>query len=189
MRALLTRMVSAGLVGALLFGLAMRQLIAPVSLDLPVSPDYRGDTVTAAAVSEDQAQNKAPTDFSEVVSRPLFTAGRKPPAPPPPPTVAENRALSAYSVVGIIVAPDRAVAVLRGPSGSSLHLRKGQVLEGWTLETIESNKLTFVSGDQRQEVTKSNKNQQQPQNGARTTGGMMQQRLRALPGIPGATTQ
>jgi hypothetical protein len=173
-----------------LMAIAAWQILAPVALDLPVLPDYGHETEAKSAPALPSMKNAGPADYSEVEKRPLFVAGRKPPAPPPSPkAVAQSQTLSAYSIIGIIAAPERAVAILHGPSGPPLHLRKGQVLEGWTLETIGPNRLTFVSGDERQELDlKSNKNQQ-GQGAHRTNMGKPTQRSGGIPGYPGVSAQ
>jgi len=189
MIALSRQSAAAGALCLILTGLTAWQALAPVSLDLPVLTGYQGETTTKPAATA-SAKSAATGDYSEVEKRPLFVAGRKPPAPPPSPAAAaQSQALSAYSVIGIIVAPERAVAILRGPSGAPIHLRKGQALEGWTLETIGLNKLVFTSGDQRQELDlKLNKNQQ-GQSPYRTNMGMSAPRSGTVPGYPGVSAQ
>ena len=176
--------------GVVLLLLVGWQALAPVSLDLPALPGYDSAGKTKASADTALPRTDLARDYTEVENRPLFVSGRKPPAAAASPVAAaQSQALNAYSIVGIITAPERAVAVLHGPSGAAIHLRKGQVLEGWTLETIGTNKLTFVSGDQRQELDiKSNKNQQ-GQGPIRTNMGMNPQRPGGIPGYPGAATQ
>src|SRR5205814_623203 len=104
---------AAGGLCMLLAAIAAWQALAPVSLDLPALPGHQAETKTKPAPAAASAKTTGAADYSEVEKRPLFVAGRKPPAPPPSPVAAaQNQALSAYSVIGIIVAPERAVAIL-----------------------------------------------------------------------------
>jgi hypothetical protein len=190
MIALSRQWVLAAILGAILAVLAAWQASAPVSLDLPILPTWDGAGKPKAPADTVRPTSGSPADYTEVENRPLFVSGRKPPAAAVSPvTTAQSQALNAYSIVGIISAPDRAVAVLHGPNGPAIHLRKGQAVEGWTLETIEKNRLIFVSGDQRQELdVKSNKNQQ-GQGPLRTNMGMTSQRPGGIPGYPGNPAQ
>jgi len=190
MIALSRQSAAAVALGLVLAALAAWQALAPVSLDLPALPGNQGEPKAKQSQVTPFAKNPASGDYSEVEKRPLFVAGRKPPPPPPSPVAAaQSQALSAYRIIGIIAAPERAVAILHGPSGPPIHLRKGQALEGWTLETIGTHKVVFVSGDQHQELDfKSNKNQQ-GQSPYRTNMGMSPPRSGAIPGYPGVSAQ
>jgi hypothetical protein len=190
MIALSRQWVSVTILGIILVLFLGWEALAPVSLDLPALPGYDDGSKAKPSADTAQPRNTLTGDYIEIENRPLFVSGRKPPAiAASPVAAAQSQALNAYSIVGIITAPDRAVAVLHGPSGPAIHLRKGQVLEGWTLETIGTNKLIFVSGDQRQELDiKSNKNQQ-GQGPIRTNMGMNPQRTGGIPGYPGAAAQ
>lgn len=182
--------VAAGGFCLILASVAVWQGLAPVSLDLPTLPANPGEAKAKPEPVAASAKSAATDDYSEVEKRPLFVAGRKPPAPVLSPVAAvQSQALSAYSIIGIIAAPERAVAILHGPSGPPIHLRKGQALEGWTLETIGTNKLIFVSGDQRQELDlKLNKNQQ-GQSPYKNNMGMSAPRQGAIPGYSGVSAQ
>jgi hypothetical protein len=169
--------------------LAAWQALAPVSLDLPSLPTYDGGNKVHVPNDTAQSGGGSLSKFNEIEDRPLFVFGRRPqvavPLKPPP----QTSALSAYTIVGIIAAPDRAVALLHAPSGATIHLRVGQILDGCTLETITPNKLIFASGDERQELDfKSNKTQP-GQSGSRTSSGMTQQRPRVPSGYPGVQAQ
>lgn len=123
----------------------------------PVSASISAET-PASATGHPQATAPAgpyslpPREtYTEIEQRPLFVSGRRPPAAAPS-QAAQSNGLDKYAILGIIAAPDRAEAVLKAPTGDTLHLRAGQALEGWTLETIQPRKLVFSSAGQRQEI-------------------------------------
>lgn len=93
-------------------------------------------------------------DFSIVADRPVLQPSRRPfvpavaaappqpaPAPPPPP------AIRAYTVVGVMMSGGRRLAWLKSPSGGSpARVAEGDVVQGWRVKHIESDRVTFEAG-------------------------------------------
>jgi hypothetical protein len=168
---------------AALAALAAWQGFAPVSLALPKLSPAAGSPAPVGAIQAANPQPLSRESYAEIAERPLFVPTRRPPAVAAP-TAAHSQTLDAYSIVGIVAAPDRAVALIHGPTASILHLRKGETLEGWTLETIEPNKLVFVSGEQHQTLEFKSNKAQQNQVGIRANTGVMLPTAAAPPSNP-----
>ena len=92
--------------------------------------------------------------------RPLFSASRRPPAapvepaapplvqapPPPPPAPPEQPSLT---LLGTIVSPGAAIAILReGGTQSVTRLRKGEAASGWLLQSVEPRSIVVDKGEQ-----------------------------------------
>ncbi len=86
--------------------------------------------------------------FSETLARPVFHASRKP-APKlvtatPEAAAAESPALK---LVGVVIGPEGRSALVRMPSAAELvEVSVGERIDGWRLETIESDRIMLKSG-------------------------------------------
>ncbi len=108
-----------------------------------------------AAVEADEAAPAlaiefAPADASrEVTERPLFFRSRRP-LPPEPPAVAEPRPEPqpplTFALVGTIVTGPTRVALVKPEKAASVELAVGQSLEGWTLTTIDADRVMVRHG-------------------------------------------
>jgi len=92
--------------------------------------------------------------------RPLFSASRRPPAapvqaaapppvqapPPPPPAPPERPSLT---LLGTIVSPEAAIALLRdGGTQSVTRVRKGEAASGWLLQSVKPRSIVVDKGEQ-----------------------------------------
>lgn len=109
--------------------------------------------------------------FSETLTRPLFTATRRPPsplaalhgqqgAPAPAPTPertgpkGEKLLLGTYLLNGVVVAgPQKLVMLKHMGSGKSLRVAEGEILDDWTVATITSDQVTLRRGDREEKVS------------------------------------
>jgi hypothetical protein len=85
--------------------------------------------------------------FAQVLERPLFTEGRRPPRPEVPPVAtAREEAALAVVLTAVILAPDRRLAVVETSGGKTETLSLGDAVDGWRLVEIGAEHLTFDSG-------------------------------------------
>ena len=111
-------------------------------------PHRRQSSISFAVPARPNAPSQA--DIADAVARPLFVEGRRPPPPPAPPKavveedVVRLPRLDRYSVVGIIVAPRNASAVLKNQTGGSVRLHVGDQVEGWTVTAIEPRRIRLL---------------------------------------------
>ena len=86
--------------------------------------------------------------YSETLTRPLFHTSRKP-APNVPEATPEAPAVDqpALKLVGVIIVPEARSALIRLPRTKELvEVLIGERIEGWRLETIESDRIVLKSG-------------------------------------------
>lgn len=95
--------------------------------------------------------------FSAILDRPLFNPGRaaRPPEAPPPPPAEEPAAPEAapqaagplaqdYRLLAVATGPSGRVAALRlETTGEVLYLREGQVIQSWTLLSVEDRSVVI----------------------------------------------
>jgi len=85
------------------------------------------------------------TAFAEVAERPLFSATRQ-----PPPAEAGQELLgksSSFVLLGIILSEEGKAALLRhGQQAELARLKEGQVVEGWTVQTILPDRIVLQHG-------------------------------------------
>jgi hypothetical protein len=164
--------IALGLTAGILLCLLAWQVIAPSATTIEGKPT----NAEPRAPSPAKAISVAPPPYqayAEIEQRPLFLAGRRTPAPPPPPAAPPPvQNIERYSVIGIVAAPARATALVRGQTSETIHLRVGQVFEGWTVEAILPRGILFASGDQKLTLEFKTNKSQQGQSLARTPIGM-----------------
>lgn len=85
--------------------------------------------------------------FMAMLDRPLFSSSRRPPPPPPPPQAeappVDN--LAAASVSGLFYG-DGVGGIIINIGGKHRRVRLNEVIEGWTVKTIEGRAVTLVRG-------------------------------------------
>ncbi len=105
---------------------------APPLSDLPAEPSF----VMAPAES-----------FSAILERPLFSPTRRPPAEGTV-TIETGEPELEVTVVGIIISSEEQIAIIKPKGGSQfVRLSEGDSFQGWILETIEPDRITFQRGD------------------------------------------
>lgn len=109
-----------------------------------------GGVRTAPAESgagKSAAPDAGAADLDEVLARPLFTPGRQP-APGRQGPAAGGQALPFEArLVGILYSPEqREVLFADGGKGGNKALHEGESIEGWTVERISPERVTFRSG-------------------------------------------
>ncbi len=99
--------------------------------------------------------------YRRLVEAPLFWEARAVPVAPPPPVAEITEAIPekpaepvnppAGRLVGIVDLGEKLYAVVRAET-KQLSLYQGDQWEGWTVDSIDSNRVVLVAGSQRQEV-------------------------------------
>jgi hypothetical protein len=89
------------------------------------------------------------SDFSETLTRPLFHESRKPApevaAPTPETPSVEQPPLQ---LVGVVIVPEGRSALIRMPRSKELvEVLVGERIEGWRLESIETDRIVLKSGE------------------------------------------
>lgn len=126
--------------------LGLGALVASELGNAPVKT--RDQTPTAA--TEKPTSSAAPSfalpplqRFGIVTDRPLFSPDRKPPQH----TDDTAGAWSSFVLAGIIITPQsRKALVLHGKPQTVAHLQEGQTLEGWTIASIDPDRVVFRDG-------------------------------------------
>jgi len=86
-----------------------------------------------------------PSAFAEIAKRPLFHADRRQ-AQESPDAASAGAVPPPYSLLGILLSADGPVAYLRSEiDGEQVRLRQGDRLNGWTLEKITADSISFVA--------------------------------------------
>jgi general secretion pathway protein N len=138
-------LMCAGL-GAVIYDELDRPPLPPAAKAEPV-PAQTPRAVVAPA-SSDFAM-PALRDYGEVAARPLFAATRR-----PPPTAARQRpAPAAFSLVGVVISSSgRHALIEHGQPARLERVAEGQMVDGWTIETILPDRIVVREADARQEI-------------------------------------
>jgi len=102
-----------------------------------------------------------PGRYSEVATRPLFIAERRPepppppdedkrPEPPPPPPGPEQK----FMLFGVMIAPGVQAALVRlvEPSAKTVRVGPGEMIGEWRLDTVFPDRVVLRKGDATQEL-------------------------------------
>ena len=104
-------------------------------------------TVLLTAAAAHAQTNYAPPSidaYSEVVARPLFTPSRRPPAH----VVAASGPAAPVSLVGIVIAPDRKLAMIKEtPSAPVRYVPEGARLAAGTVTMIAADQIALRAAD------------------------------------------
>lgn len=95
------------------------------------------------------------SQFVVLLERPLFAANRRPPPPPPPPepvvaALVDN--LSTARLMGIFQSSGAGGVIIR-VAGADKRLRVSESIEGWVLQSISGNTVTFAGRGQTRTLT------------------------------------
>ena len=83
--------------------------------------------------------------YSAVTDRPLFAQTRR---PPPQGSSDAPGAWSSFVLAGIIISPtSREVMIMHGQPPSLVHLQEGQDVEGWTVASIQPDRIVLRGAD------------------------------------------
>jgi hypothetical protein len=118
---------------------------AALQLVLPWAPALPADAGHAALRAPDP-RDPVRQHYGSILHAPIFAPDRAPVAD------AEEVAggLNGYVAMGIAAAGDTAAALVRGPDGQVMRVRRGDSLAGWQLTGVDRTELTFErGGDQR----------------------------------------
>lgn len=99
-----------------------------------------------------------PDQYSEVVARPLFIATRRPEPPPPPeeapPEKPAVKAEQKLTLLGVVIAPNIKVALLRPEEANAktVRIKLGETVGEWQLEAIYPDRVVVRNGQSTQEL-------------------------------------
>ena len=121
-------------------------------MESPAAPEPRQTAVHSR--SQDPTFSMAPLNtYAEVVSRPLFSPSRRPPA-----AASSGDRPSAFTLIGIIIsAEDRHALLAHGTPPRVERVTEGQNLDGWTVKSIEDSRVVLAQGDNEIEVKAADK--------------------------------
>ena len=91
------------------------------------------------------------SSYAEVLARPVFSEGRRPPSTPT--VAAEEPQLSSVRLVGVVVsASARHALIEHGQPPRLERIIQGQEIDGWAVEAIKTDRVVLRRGDSRIEV-------------------------------------
>jgi hypothetical protein len=102
--------------------------------------------------------------FDELVQRPLFIEGRRPPqesAGEEGPIVKPHTPLNA-KLMGVVFSPRSVTALLVDAKGKYKRVKKGGVVDDWTLVELHGDRVILEQGGERQELFLLKKRQKVP---------------------------
>lgn len=135
---------------SLLLGACIVLGVVIVSEWIVAVPGFYADHGPIAAQAphiDNRAAAKADRLVAEILKRPLFTPGREPlqvHAPKPEPPRLEAR------LAGVSLRPNAKEAMFMRPGGKAVSVKVGQVIDGWTVSDIATDRvvLTCSFGEQ-----------------------------------------
>ena len=138
------------LAAALAAVIAVEVGVGGLSASIPPPPSRRANAAEAkllpplAAIAPEQV-------YPETTARPLFTPTRR----PAPEAVATNAAVRGqYVLLGVTVAGDTRIAMLREKTSGRLHrVERGREINGVKVAQIERDSVTLGAGDDKEVLT------------------------------------
>ncbi|MSP42070.1 MAG: hypothetical protein EXR08_01670 [Alphaproteobacteria bacterium] len=98
--------------------------------------------------------------YRDILDRPVFVAARRMPADAAsfPHQPNEVVLLDRYPVVGVVVAGDQRLVLIRKSAGDTVsRIEQGAELDGWTLTEVSRARLVLEKAGQRKEISLHNK--------------------------------
>lgn len=130
-----------------LAGVIALEWLNPPQLDTALAP--RADAPAAIAMPElptlEPATMAPLTQYQDIVERPLFLEGRRPPEPDAPAVVVQAPPVvedTAFTLVGVLITPEATQALLKVDETGKVHrIKVGEQLESWRLEAIAADSV------------------------------------------------
>lgn len=129
----------------------------------PVSTDNGPQSPTHTPQARSNFNDPAPlAQYDEIIQRPVFVASRRPAAAPAatsPGKPGEVLLLDLYPVVGVVVAGEQRLVLIRKATGDTVsRIAQGEELDGWTLTEVSRERLVLEKAGNRKEVFLQNNN-------------------------------
>lgn len=161
--------------------IAYRLSYPPQLKPLPITPIKQASQGDSSAAKFKAFELPPLTEYREIVERPLFSDTRRP-APDAPEVIAESEPETEeqkFTLIGVMVTPDLQIALVEADEqGKVARLKIGEKTNGWTLESVESNKVVLRKGESLRELPLV-RNRPSP-NRARRIAAMRKQQQRAM---------
>lgn len=132
----------------MLAGVIALEWLHPPQLDTVVAP-HTGTpvAVTPESVALEPSRMAPLTQYQEIVERPLFLEGRRPPQPEAPATVVQEQPVvedKSFTLLGVLITPEATLALLKVDETGKVHrIKVGDPLEGWRLEAIAADSVVL----------------------------------------------
>lgn len=97
-------------------------------------------------------------DLAGLRDRPLMYATRSPYVPPPPDNTVLLPPPPGYRLAGAMIVPGKPARALLAPisdAGTMRWVKPGDDMDGWTVLTVEMNRVVLLLGEQEAQITKS----------------------------------
>jgi hypothetical protein len=92
-------------------------------------------------------------EFAETLERPLFSPTRRPAPPSSEPEPTLDTPTGDFILIGVVITPTESLALVQQKGAQApIRIALGQMVNGWTLETVEADRVTFRFGENAQEV-------------------------------------
>ena len=92
-------------------------------------------------------------EFAESLERPLFSPTRRPAPPEAEPEVPPGTPTGDFILIGVVIGPtERLALVQQKGEPAAIRIALGQIVNGWTLDAVEADRVIFRLGEGVQEV-------------------------------------
>jgi general secretion pathway protein N len=89
--------------------------------------------------------------YAAILAAPLFAPDRKP-GPDDDVSAAGGPTMTGYAALGVATSRTAASAVVSTPAGKVVTVKRGEIIDGWTLAELTPTKLTFEQKGARHEL-------------------------------------
>jgi len=132
-------------------GLAFVVYTELAASDPPAAPSVGTTALPPAPAPAPVFTMPPPQSYAAVSERPLFSPSRRPPTAAATPAAASE--ISALSLTGIIISGDERIAlVASGEPATVSRLKEGQTLGGWTVRSIQQDRVVLERDATQQEL-------------------------------------